>query len=170
MSVVKVIVCSRRPWAVLAVVGLLLGGGCGQGGYSGPMGTVRGTVTLNGQPVPVGCSVSFVSDDGFTASGQVTAGGAYELSVAGTGKDIPAATYKVCVLPPSDADADAAETSSEGEDYEKMMDASAESGGKEKEEPAQEKEVIPAKYRATSTSGLSFPVKEGGNTIAIELE
>lgn len=168
MSVVKVIVRSRRPWAVLAVVGLLLGGGCGQGGYSGPMGTVRGTVTLNGQPVPVGCSVSFVSDDGFTASGQVTAGGAYELSVAGTGKDIPAATYKVCVLPPSDADA--AETSSEGEDYEKMMDASAESGGKEKEEPAQEKEVIPAKYRATSTSGLSFPVKEGGNTIAIELE
>ena len=162
MLVCRMMVRSRGLWAALAVAGLLFYGGCGPGGYSGPTGTVSGTVTLQGQPVPQGCKVAFVSDEGFTASGQVTAGGNYQLSVAGKGQNVPVATYKVCVSPPEGAEASEA-------DYEKMMEESA--GGEEgaAETPAQE-EVIPAKYQTTTTSGLSFAVEEGANTIDITLE
>jgi hypothetical protein len=164
-------ILDRRPtaWAIVATIGAVLVAGCGPGGYSGPTGTVSGTVTLNGDPVPEGCSVSFVSEEGaHTASGTVGAGGAYKLSVVGPegrSNDVPAATYKVCVTPPAAAGAGG---SAEGADYEKMMEESA-AGGDEPTTEA-ETEAIPAKYQSTTTSELTFPVKEGPNTIDIELQ
>jgi hypothetical protein len=146
-------------WLVLSAL-LVTAGGCGSDGYSGPTGTVRGTVTLNGEPVPAGTGVVFVSDEGFSASGQVDAGGAYELSSANSGKRVPAVSYKVMISAPSGGEGTAEET-----DYEAMMEASA-SG---QASSAAALSAIPAKYGSTATSGLTFTVDAGDNTIAIEL-
>jgi hypothetical protein len=56
------------------------------------------------------------------------------------------------------------------QDYEKMMQESAAAGeeGQAASKPAEE--VIPAKYSSTGTSGLSFDVQKGPNTIDIPLE
>ena len=64
---------ARSPglWAVLVIAGLLLSGGCNPAGHSGPTGTVTGTVTLDGEPAPEGCTVAFISIDGHAASGKV---------------------------------------------------------------------------------------------------
>lgn len=144
-------------WLFTALAGLVLMtlAGCGPGGYSGPTGTVTGKATLDGAPVQSGCVVSFVSDAGFTASAKVGAGGSYTLMNVDK-PEIPVASYKVAVAQP------AAEIS--GADYDKYM--SAEGGGEAKTAP----ETIPAKYQNAETSGLSFDVKQGPNTINIELK
>lgn len=153
--------CSRvKLGAFLVITSLVVASGCGSG-HSGPTGTVRGTVTLNGDPVPAGTGVVFVSDEGFSASGQVDAGGAYELSSANTGTQIPAVSYRVMISAPS-----ASGITAEDADYDAMMEASA-SG--QAPTAAAEASAIPARYGSTATSGLSFTVDAGANTIAIEL-
>ncbi len=142
-------------WMGLAVAGLLLGSGCQPGGVSGPTGTVSGKVTLAGQPAPAGCTVTFMMDSGALAAGQTGPNGAYELKAKGK-PQVAAGKYKVMV-----SGAPAASMSEE--DYTKMMSP----GGKA---PAQKASVIPAKYASTTTSGLSFEVKTGANTIDIELK
>ena len=163
MLVLRLLTCSRGVWAVLAVAGLLLSGGCGSGEYSGPSGAVSGKVTLGGEAVPAGCTVSFVSDQGFTATGTVESGGSYKLSRVGkTGEvtgEIPVGTYQVSVTPP-------AETSEA--DYDKMMEEQSSGEGQPQGDAGQE--VIPAKYQTTQTSELSKDVTEGANTINVELE
>lgn len=163
MSIHRLPARSRGLRAVLAAAGFVFLSGCPGGGYSGPTGTVSGTVTLDGEPVPQGCTVAFVSDQGFAASGQLGAGGKYKLSVAGKGNEIPVATYKVTVTP-------SATGQMSDQDYEKMMQESASGGEKPKAESKPAEEVIPAKYSSTATSGLSFNVKKGPNTIDIKLE
>lgn len=141
-------------WASLAILGLLAWSGCNSGGYSGPTGTVTGTVTLNGEPVPAGTNVAFVSDEGHTAAARVETGGQYKLAIAGKGHQIPVATYKVMVSPPVDTSP---------VDYNAPMDAPA-------PEPAKpEEQAIPVKFHSTTTSGLSYKVEAGSNTIDIKL-
>jgi hypothetical protein len=150
-------------------VGLLLAGliavvGCGSGRYSGPTGSVSGTVTLQGQAVPGGCGVTFVSEQGFTAHGTVESGGSYQLATVdedGSRSDqIPVGTYSVSVSSPPPP-----ETSEE--DYDAMMEAAA--AGQSQTTDGTSLEAIPAKFQSTGTSGLSFEVAEGANTIDIPL-
>lgn len=163
MLVSKLLAPRSGLWTMVAIAGFVIVGGCGPRGYSGPTGTVRGTVTIDGEPVPSGTGVTFISDAGFTASGRVAAGGTYELSNADRGNQIPVAAYKAMVSAPA-----AGGTSEADANYEAMMQASA-SGGSGQIAPAAE-EVIPAKYRSAATSGLSYDVKAGENTIKIELK
>jgi hypothetical protein len=139
----------------LWVVGVLSVVGCGSGGYHGPTGAVTGRVTLDGQPIPQGSVVSFVSEAGFTATATVSSNGSYQLQTAGN-PEIPVSTYKVSIAPPAQA---MSET-----DYDKYMSGE---GGDATETPS---EVIPPKYADPATSGLSFDVEQGANTIDIELE
>lgn len=139
---------------------LALVSGCG--GYSGDTGTVAGTVTLNGSPAPSGTLVTFIAAEGFAASGVVGDGGAYEVTMPDMGKQIPAVNYKVMVSAPVTGG-----VSSDSSDYEAYMqsvNADATSTG------AQPKPAIPAKFTSTATSGLSFDVSQGENTINIELK
>ncbi len=167
MLIPRMLVRSLVPGAILAMIVLPFCGGCGPGGFSGPTGTVSGTVTLNGEAVPPGCNVAFISNEGHTASGNVGAGGKYKLSVVGEGNNVPAATYNVLITLPSEGG-----EMSEA-DYDRMMDeesAAGEAEGPSEGETQPEEEVIPAKYQSTGTSGLSFEVKAGSNTIDIPLE
>jgi hypothetical protein len=153
----------RFEWGFRCVVlctalSLLMGvvSGCSRGGYSGPTGTVAGAVTHAGQPVPAGCRVSFVSAEGFVASGEVGAGGAYTLSVV-ENPNIPVATYRATISPPPERELSEAE-------YEAAM-AKGLTGTEDRTQSA-----IPEKYQSLEASGLSFEVKEGPNKIDITLE
>lgn len=148
-------------WAIAVTMGAMLVAGCGSDGYSGPTGTVSGAVTLGGEAVAEGCSVTFISDEGFTAVGVVGEGGNYQLSAGDTGDQIPVATYKVMVSDPPGPEMSEA-------DYDKMMESSGEETAASSDEASGA--VIPTKYQITSTSELSFGVKEGPNTINIELQ
>jgi hypothetical protein len=159
MTFFEFLVSRSKFGTVVAAACLVVAGGCGAG-YSGPTGTVRGTVTINGEPVPAGTGVAFISDDGFTASGQVDAGGSYELSSL-TGKQIPAVTYKVMISGAAPG------VTTDDADYDAMMEASA--AGTLPAAPVAES-VIPSKYGSTGTSGLSYTVNTGENTISIELQ
>lgn len=149
-------------WAIAVTMGAILVAGCGSDGYSGPTGTVSGAVTLGGEAVAEGCPVTFISDEGFTAVGVVGEGGNYQLSAGDTGDQIPVATYKVMVSDPPGPEMSEA-------DYDKMMEEPA---GEDADASSDEASgaVIPVKYQLTSTSELSFEVKEGPNTINIPLE
>lgn len=152
-------------FTTVAVVALLILGGCSDGGYSGPSGDVTGTVKVGGKPAPDGTSVTFISDKGHTGSGTVSGDGKYQLVtvIEGSKLDtVPVGSYRVCVTPPASAPA------TSDADYEKQMQAAGSGKGPEvTQTPAS---AIPAKYHTTTTSGLSFDVKEGPNTIDIELQ
>ena len=163
MLVCRLLARSHGLWAVLAIAGLLFCAGCSPGGYSGPTGTVTGTVTLDGEPAPQGCTVAFISVDGHAASGKVGPGGSYQLRAGEMGENVPAATYGVSISPP--AQAGASET-----DPDKLMETEMAREVPQEEETQAAEEVIPAKYRGIDTSGLSFEVKAGSNTFDIPLE
>ncbi len=66
-----------RPWLVVGLVGLFLAG-CSGASDRPPLGTVKGTVTLDGKPWP-NVMVLFKPDEGRAASGLTNANGEYEL-------------------------------------------------------------------------------------------
>lgn len=137
-----------------AVCGLVLLCGCSSGGYRGPTGTVSGKVTLDGQPVPQGCVVSFLSPAGHVSSGVVGADGKFQLGTK-ENPNVPVATYNVTVSTPAEKMSQA--------DYDKYM--SGEGGAK----PAAAS-AIPEQFTNPTTSGVSKEVKPGPNTIDIELK
>lgn len=147
-----------RAWRLLAVVGMASCVGCGSDGQAGPTGTVRGTVTIEGRAVPAGTTVAFVSDQGHAAAAIVDGEGGYQLLVGGSDKRIPVATYEVTVI--------AAEEELSEAEQKAIMGPSA--YGRKPSRPAEK--IIPAKYQNAATSGLTYPVAEGTNSIDIKLE
>jgi len=150
---------------VLLALGLLLLPltGC-QGessSFKGPKGTVTGKVTYNGNPVPMGCTVVFMHQEkAVPATGSISADGGYTLQMAGR-QEVLAGTYKVSVSPPA-KDAVAADPSNP-DAYKAFMTGKT-------VKPAEEKPPFPKKYQTAETSGLTFTVKEGANTIDIDLK
>lgn len=141
----------------LLLVSVLVGCG-GQGdGYSGPRGTVSGTITVDGKPLQKGCQVIFIASAGNTAAGVIDEAGKYTL-VYSDG-DVPAVEYRVQLTAPIS-------TTTQDADPSKMaqnMKLSAKAGGAANEAP------FPAKYGSTSSSTMSFTVKEGPNTADFSL-
>jgi len=140
----------------LCLITLAISGCSGDdGGYSGPTGTVSGTVTLDGQPVSA--NVVFMNSiEGFNASGVADASGSFSLQSNGD-TDLPVGKYQVGVT--------AADEGAEM-DPEAAMKASLESddgsiGGTSSN--------IPAKYNSPAGSGLSFEVKEGDNSFEVKM-
>lgn len=142
-------------FTILAVA-TFTGFGCtgDDGGYSGPTGTVSGTVTLDGNPVAA--NVSFLNTEkGYSASGAADSSGNYSLSTKGSNA-IPVGKYQVAVTEPP-----AKEMSPE-----EAMEASLKS--EDGSIPATDS-AIPSKYNSPGGSGLSFEVKEGDNSFEIKM-
>ncbi len=136
----------------LLLVSVLVGCGGRGDGYSGPRGTVSGSITLDGKPLQKGCQVMFIAPAGHTAVGVIDEAGKYTLAYSDG--DVPAVEYQVQLTAPIS-------TATQDADPSKMaqnMKLSAKSGGAANEAP------FPAKYGSTSTSTMSFKVKEGANT------
>jgi hypothetical protein len=141
--------------------------GCGGGlddAYTGPTGTVTGTVKLDGNPVSTACNISFLNlEKGYNASARTGTDGSYELKFKDGTANVPVGKYNVTVL----SDSSGAAQLSPAEAMEQSM--------AQQEKGAADAVVggangpIPQKYSSPTTSGLSFEVKEGDNSIDIPL-
>ncbi len=140
---------------VATSVMLLLAAGC-TGGSSlpeGETGTVKGTVTYNGQPVPEGSTVMFMKvEGGFLGIGTTDAAGNYTLAMQGA-PDILAGQYYVGISPP---------VADSGLTPEQIMEQGSDALP---ETPS----VIPERYLSAESSGLRKDVAAGENTIDITL-
>lgn len=148
-----------RSYGVILCGILLLFPGCGGGSNlpKGETGTVRGTVTYKGGPVPAGTTVIFVRDeDGLLGTGQVNANGEYLLRMR-DGLKIVTGAYRVSVTPP-----DVAANLDQDEIMRLQM------AGK-LPDPATIKEV-PLKYRSPEGSTLVCDVQPGANTFDIDMK
>ena len=143
---------ARSKVAGCVVVVALLSGCSGDFDY-GPTGTITGRLTRNGKPVLPGTYVSFMEPEkGYLALGTTDLEGKYTVDSWNDG-NMPVGTYGVMIQPPTGVDPEALSA----EDLLK---------GKGKVAPSD----IPVKYRQFLTSGLKYPVKEGPNTIDIDLK
>ncbi len=143
----------------LAVLCLGAIGGC-TGGV--PKGTVTGSVTHQGKPVPEGCLVTFISDVGFAALGTVDKQGNYKLVMAGDEK-IPAAKYNVSVTFPGIQGPEMSE-----EEERKFMGGDPEMQ-KKFGNLKQPKSPFPDKFSDPILSGLTFEIQTGVNKYDIKM-
>lgn len=132
-------------------LGLLIGlhgslaflGGCG-GVYDS---TVSGAVTLDGSPVPRGTVAYHPTAGGPAAYGPVQDNGSYTVRT-GREEGLPAGDYQVTVT------ANESQTQIESKDGRPMPPG---------------KSLVPVWYRTKESSGLSFTVVPGNQTINLEL-
>ncbi|MDG2390286.1 MAG: hypothetical protein P8M30_13315 [Planctomycetaceae bacterium] len=138
------------------VVSAIFLAGCGgDTGYSGPTGTVSGTITLDDQPVAA--NLTFMNSiDGFTASGVADGSGKFSLQSNGE-TAIPVGKYQVGVT----AAADGPEMDPEAAMKASMESEDGSAGGSDS--------AIPTKYASPAGSGLSFEVKEGDNSFEVKM-
>lgn len=127
--------------ASLGLALLLAATGCRS--YEKETAPVRGTVTLDGQPIP-GATVMCAPPSGRAASGVVGPDGSFALSTYGKGDGAIIGRHPVAVFPPSPLNEAA------------VMPAWA--------------AKLPMKYQNTASSGLVCEVKRGeDNVLTIEL-
>ncbi len=124
-------------------------------------GTVTGKVTYGGTSVPAGCTVSFVSNEGYAAVGVVDGDGRYQLKMAGRSR-IPVAKYQVAVTAP--AIKGPVMTAEEERKFMAGDRATVAKFTQKKSKP-----LLPLKYADMNRSGLSFEVESGSNVFDIEL-
>lgn len=133
--------------------------GCG-GGSNLPdgvkTGTVSGTITSNGVPLPEGCIVSCYPEGGtgLPAVCPISSDGSFKLRLKGS-FDVPTGLYKVVVQPPPPP-----AMSEEEEMMASMSDTM----------PSNEIKEIPLKYTAADTTPEAIEVKEGANEVTIDLK
>ena len=149
----------------LALVGLLLLAGCGDGIALYP---IEGTVTLDGKPME-GLMVAFAPEGGgISGAGRTDASGNYSITST-KGKGLPPGIYNVAISEIVVADnggteMQEAESSSNSASYEQMAMGNDMSQYKAAEK---KKAGIPAKYNKQST--LKETVAETDNTINFDL-
>ena len=136
--------------AVLSIVMMLLGAGCGgkdSGAFKGPFGQVTGKVSFEGKPIPEGSQIVFQSSQsaGYIATGAVNATGEYTLQ-CNSSPNVPALSYQVVISPPSSAASGAADP---------LAGA--------KVTISTQAPPFPVKY-SSPTKELVFTVKEGKNS------
>lgn len=130
--------CQLISGLVLLTTAVLAG--CGPGGPA--LGTVEGTVTLDGAPLPE-AEVTFSPEEGRSSVGITDQNGRYDLDYASERKGALVGTHSVTVR---------TEKTTQKDD------------GTDEVTP----EKIPAKYNAQTE--LEYEVKSGSNTIDLELD
>jgi len=137
-----------------AILGMMIGCGGDDGSYQGATGTVSGVVKIDGKPLTEKATVTFFSKEGFAATGQTDSSGKFTLKYKQS-SDIPVGKYAVAVMPAAGA------ASSDPKDF---MDK--ESG---ETKVVEAKTAIPKKVQSPGGSGITKEVKEGEQTIDIEI-
>ncbi|QDV73885.1 hypothetical protein [Botrimarina mediterranea] len=121
-----------------------VGAGCNQGPFNAD---VKGTVTLDGKPVPPGVVIFSAAGGGRNSSrGRIESDGKYFL-VTRHNRGIDAGDYRVAV-----------------QVYEK-----GDPPGPGERAPANLPPLVPEKYLSVDTSGLEYTVEPGSNTIDIAM-
>ena len=122
---------------------------------------VTGVVTYNGEPVE-GATVTFMAtaEGGRGASGTTDSSGKYSLFTFVAGDGAIAGNYAVKI-----SKTNGGTVANTAEEAKAMMEAAA--GGPPK--MSEIKDLLPAKYKAPQTSGLTAEVKAGDNKFDFEL-
>ena len=134
----------RSRAAAVAAALCMFVAGCSGGG------SVKGKVTLDGEPLKSGVVTFHPVAGGPAAIGPVSESGEYELSV-GTDKSIPPGDYVVTVVATQSAP------------YETQPPVSA-------KPPVPPKRITPDKYASKDTTDLKATVTAGNNSIPLELK
>jgi hypothetical protein len=136
---------SVRSCGICAVLGMVaMTAGCGGGPAAPPLGTVTGTITLDGEPVE-GMSVIFTPSDSRSSTGMTDKDGNYDLDFDNTHKGAAIGMHKVHIALRLEADP-------------AMLAAGGAAGPPKK---------IPTRYNDQTT--LERDVKAGENTFDFEL-
>ena len=131
-------------------------GGCGGESY-GPTGTIEGKLTMDGKPMAAGYAVSFMQmQTGFLAYGITDAEGKFNVKSWNNG-NMPIGKYDVMIAPPGGESTEDAQLSAEDRFDKQQVSGKLRS-------------PIPARYRETTTSGISFEVKEGANHCDVDIK
>lgn len=161
----------RSAMCLAAALGLVVLLGCGRGPGLKTQ-RVEGVLTLDGKPVE-GATVTFVpvkEGQGASAVGVTDASGKFTLTVAATGR---ARTSPGAGTLPGEYFVGVVKTTSEvpasEEEEEASGKAASTSPGTSPSAEPKLVHVVPPKYNNPRTSGLRVTVKEGPNTIPIEL-
>lgn len=146
----------RLQLSTLALLCIALLSGCSN--KFGPMGSISGSLTVNGKAPAEGTKVIFMEPiAGQAGFGLTDAAGAYSIEWRKEGKTysgLPVGKYQVMLVPAGSIDID--EMSAD-----EMLD-----GGP----PPEEKSAIPAKYLRVATSGLEYDITEGENQVDISVD
>lgn len=135
---------SKKIAFAAALLLVSFGVGCNQGPFNAD---VKGSVTLDGKPVPPGVVIFSAEGGGRNSSrGRIEPGGDYFL-VTRHNRGIDAGEYRVAV-----------------QVYEK-----GDPPGPGERAPANLPPLVPAKYLSVDTSGLTYTVEPGSNRIDIAL-
>jgi len=139
-----------HPTRALALLALLAAStwGCGSKSERPETLPVQGKVTYKGQPVPKG-TVTFQSDSGQTATGEIQSDGTYKLSTFAEGDGALPGHHKVMIIA-NDADPTLMPGSSPG--YKPPKD------------------LVPKKYEKLETSGLQADVTKDKSSIDFDLK
>jgi hypothetical protein len=146
-----------------ALLGWVLGLGCGEGGGDRPKTySVSGTVTYNGEAVE-GATVAFQpAAGGQGAFGVTDAAGRYSLTTFSSGDGAVPGQYKVKIVKHKGGEGAAVDQDSP--EYEDPA-----MGGAAGPDAGQRESLLPAKYADASTSGLTATVGESDNSVNFEL-
>lgn len=141
--------CFRRSagWSALdclCLIALLLVLGCRQ---DSKLGRVHGTVRLDEKPLTTG-TIRFMPEAGRSAAGKLQSDGTYTLGTYGESDGALIGVHKVAII--------AYEAAGDGRPaYENQGQSS--------------KPLVPKRYMAPGTSGLTFDVKQGDNQADFDL-
>jgi len=145
--------------------------GCGSGDERKVVtGTVKGKITLDGQPLEPGCVLTLMptSAGAEISSGLVLGDGTF-VAASGEIPGIPVGEYRVMVSPPPlspEAEEELTKKNSQA-----VMSALINKSKAELEKVQYPQDaIVPRKYWRDTTSGLTLTVKEGENTPSFELE
>jgi hypothetical protein len=155
------ITCGLRSCAFLAVTSVLLIPGCGDDSGLAKRYSVSGTVTYQGKNVEKG-TITFKPDDpaGRTASGDIK-DGSYSLTTATPGDGALPGKYKISIVA---VDVDTTELKAIAKGGQFHHDKAFGKANKNA------KQLVPPKFGAFETSGLTFEVKTGSNTYNADLK
>ena len=149
----------KRVFASLLLVASLmpLTAGCGS---SQPMGTVSGTVSYQGEPIQNG-TIVFEVDGARPATGKIVNGQITDVTTDVKGDGVPVGTAKIAVTA-TDAPPEAAQETPAATDPGTQVDMSNYMG-------SGAKSIIPPHFNNPATSGLSFEIAAGDNTVTLDL-
>jgi len=148
---------SMKSWLALGLL-LCLSSCSSEGGdYDGPVGQVTGVVNLGDKPLTEHATLTFMSKDGYSSTAILDGTGEFRMKFNGS-NDIPVGSYRIAVMPnipeePQNQDPASFFNKDGTTKVVKIVTSK-----------------IPTRYRATGTSGVDIEVKEGKNTLKIDLD
>lgn len=154
-----------KPLTFLILSLTFYGLGCGGSSDQPDLGTVTGTVTMDGKPLAYAI-ISFAPSEGLPSSGQADKNGLYKLSHIGDAKGALIGKHTVSIMTGTAPSTGSSPEKDDQAMVEEIPDIN-DDGEVTSRPPAAKKESIPAKYNAETT--LTEEVAAGSNTIDFEL-